>query len=129
MEEFIATWGTAIREVSVGGFAIYALVKVWQRLLSMSDRHRLDSQEKDAAHRLELKEQGDLHRQEMRDQEDRHREVMQNVVSRNMDEHRERNRINTKMVMATAHAFAVNGQKAPDPYPSIDDMGRTDPRD
>lgn len=128
MEEFIATWGTAMREVSLGGFAVYALVNVWKRLLEMANQHRLDSQAKDAGHRDELKERDDRHRQETRELIDKHQHEMAEVVSRNMDEHRERNRVQTKLAMAVAVAFSEHGIATPDPYPDVDEHGRKDPR-
>lgn len=128
MEDFLATWGTTIREVSVGGFAVYALFHVWRRLLEMSNQHRLDSQAKDADHRDELKERDDRHRQETRELIEKHQHEMAEVVSRNMDEHRERNRVQTKLAMAVAVTFSTHSLAVPDPYPDVDEQGRKDPR-
>lgn len=129
MVEFLEAWGGSLREVGLGGFAVYALLNVWKRLLAMSDQHRQDALSSAQAHRDELKERDDRHRQEMREMQEKHQRELADIVSRNMDEHRERNRVQTKMAMAVAHAYARNGGRADDPYPDVDDRGRRDPRD
>ena len=128
MNEFLAEWAETLSQVGLGGFAIYALVNVWNRLIKMSDQHREDTSTRETSHREELKTRDDKHRQEMREQEDRHRDVMQAVVSRNMDEHRDRNRVQTMLGMKVAEAYAKNGKECPNPYPDMDDAGRDDPR-
>ena len=128
MIEFLGEWGEALSQLGLGGFAVYALVNVWNRLIIMTDQHRVDASAREASHRTELKTRDDQHRQEMREQEDRHREVMRDVVSRNMDEHRERNRVQTNLAIGVATAYAINGHEPPNPYPNIDDQGRNDPR-
>lgn len=128
MDEMIKDWAETLSQVGLGGFAVYALVNVWGRLIKMSDQHREDTSRSESAHREELKARDDLHRKEMREQEERHRQAMQDVVNRNMDEHRERNRVQMMLGMSVAEAYAKNGRKAPKPYPDIDEQGRNDPR-
>lgn len=128
MGEFLKEYGEVLSQMGLGGFAVYALVNVWNRLIKMSDQHREDTSARETAHREELKARDDMHRQEMREQEDRHRQTVQDLVQRNMDEHRERNRVQVMLGMTVAEAFALNGSKAPDPYPHIDETGKDDPR-
>jgi hypothetical protein len=128
MTEFMKEWGEVLSQIGLGGFAVYALVNVWNRLIIMSDTHRVDTSSRETAHRDELKERDDIHRKEMREIEDRHRKVIQELVGRNMDEHRERNRVQMLLGMAVAKAYSLNGKKAPDPYPGINEAGKDDPR-
>ena len=128
MGEFISEWGEALSQIGLGGFAVYALVNVWNRLIAMSDQHRLDTSARETAHREELKARDDIHRQEMRELQDKHQEEITNIVIRNMDEHRERNRVQMKLGMAVAKAYALHGEEEPDPYPNINEYGEDDPR-
>jgi ABC-type nickel/cobalt efflux system permease component RcnA len=128
MGEFLKEYGEVLSQVGLGGFAVYALVNVWNRLIAMSDAHRQDTSARETAHREELKSRDDIHRQEMRELQERHDREKSELVSRNMDEHRERNRVQVMLAMSVAAAYAVNGGKAPDPYPDIDETGKSDPR-
>jgi hypothetical protein len=128
MGEFVAEWGEALSQIGLGGFAVYALVNVWNRLIKMSDEHREDTSARETAHRNEIKERDDKHRQEMRELQDKHQDEITNIVIRNMDEHQDRNRVQVLLGMSVARAFALNGLEAPDPFPGVDESGRTDPR-
>lgn len=139
MEELIAQYARLAGEVGLAGAACYALVRVWGRLIEQADIHRKDTAEQDRIHREEIKALESRHREDLIAMEERHRadllqlhrehrENVAEIVSRNMDEHRERNRVQTKMGMATAEAFVANGLRPPDPYPNIDEAGREDPR-
>lgn len=128
MQEWIEAWGPILREVGLGGFAVYALYNVWNRLIAMSDIHRVDSQKKDKEHRSELAELERKHVAEIGKLNEDHRTNVIELVMRNMDEHRDRNRVMVLGWKATAEAFAKNGEEAPDPYPDVDDAGKADPR-
>lgn len=128
MSEFFTEWGEALSQFGLGGFAVYALVNVWNRLIKQADNHRKNTSERESAHREELKSRDDQHRKEMREVQERHSKEMKDLVQRNMDEHRERNRVQVMLGMSVAEAFTKNGQKVPVPYPDVDDSGKDDPR-
>lgn len=128
VNEFLNEWAETLSQIGLGGFAVYALVNVWNRLIKMSDQHREDTSSRETAHRDELKQRDDIHRQEMRETQDKHQKEITSIVIRNMDEHRERNRVQMKLGMAVAEAYAKHAKKTPDPYPDIDEVGRDDPR-
>lgn len=139
MEELISQYARLAGEVGLAGAACYALVRVWRQMIAQSDQHRKDTAGQDQTHREEIKALESRHREDLIQMEQRHREDLKqlhrehrdsvsDIVSRNMDEHRERNRVQTKMGMETARAFALHGIEAPNPYPNVDDAGREDPR-
>lgn len=128
MAEFFKEWWDVLAQAGIGGFACLALWHVWNRLVTLSDKYREMNSEREKAHRAELLERDDVHRQEMKELQERHDREKSEIVARNMDEHRERNRVQTKLAMAVARAYALNGDKAPDPYPDVDGDGRRDPR-
>jgi hypothetical protein len=128
MHEFFEAWGSTLREIGLGGFAVYALLNVWKRLLEMTDIHRVDSQKKDKEHRAELGELERKHVENINKLNAEHRANVMELILRNMDEHRERNRVMVLGWRATAEAFARNDSESPDPYPDVDIMGKDDPR-
>lgn len=128
MAEFLKEWWDVLSQLGLGGFAVYALVHVWNRLIAMSDAHRLDTSARETAHREELKTRDDMHRQELKEMQNRHQQEMSELIQRNMDEHRERNRVQVMLGMTVAEAWALNGRSAPKPYPDVDESGREDPR-
>jgi len=128
MEEIITQYARLAGEVGLAGASCYALVRVWQQMIAQADNHRKDSAAQDSIHREEIKLLEQRHREDLIVLNREHRDHVGEIVSRNMDEHRERNRVQTKMAMEVAEAFALSGQKAQDPYPSIDAQGREDPR-
>ena len=128
MEEMVHQYARLVGEVGLAGAACYALVKVWARMITQSDQHRKDTAEQDKVHREEIKDLEKQHRADLMTLNREHREHVGEIVSRNMDEHRERNRVQTVSLMATAEAFTAHGLKSPNPYPNIDESGREDPR-
>lgn len=139
MGEFMKEWAETLSQIGLGGFAVYALVNVWNRLIKMSDQHRQDNTERDKEHKKEVLEMAKQQREEIASIERKHveelanlnrehRKEVQELVIRNMDEHRDRNRVQVMLGMETAKAFTTNRLESPDPYPDIDESGRDDPR-
>lgn len=139
MEELITQYARLAGELGLAGAACYALVRVWKQMIGRADQHRSDTAEQDRIHRSEIKDLEQRHRDDLIAMEQRHREDLMTlhrehrtevgeIVQRNMDEHRERNRVQVMMGMETARAFTVNGVNPPNPYPQIDEHGREDPR-
>lgn len=106
----------------------YALVRVWQQMIKQADDHRKDSATQDRSHREEVKDLGKQHRDDLTSLNREHRDHVASIIERNMDEHRERNRVVVLGWRETAAAFQANGQKSPHPYPRVDDEGKEDPR-
>lgn len=115
--EFLNEWGETLGKIGAGGAAVVALYYVWNRLISMADQHRLDNAAREKAHRGEIK-----------DLQERHEREKSEIVSRNLDIHAERERVQVRLAMAVASALASVGRQAPDPYPGVDEFGREDPR-
>jgi len=128
MEEMVHQYARLVGEVGLAGAACYALVRVWIQMITQADHHRQDTAAQDKVHREEIKDLEKQHRADLMTLNREHRDHVGEIVGRNMDEHRERNRVQVMMGMVTAEAFTKHGLKFPDPYPNIDESGREDPR-
>ena len=128
MEELITQYARLAGELGLAGAACYALVRVWQQMIAQAEIHRKESGEQNEAHRESTKLLEQRHRDDLLSINREHRDNVSDLVSRNMDEHRERNRVQTRLAMETARAFTSHNLVAPNPYPNIDDSGKEDPR-
>ena len=128
MEDLIVQYGRLVGEIGLAGAACYALVRVWQQMIKQADDHRKDTAEQDKVHRDEIKALEQKHREDLISLNREHRDHVASIVERNMDEHRERNRVQVLGWRETAAAFMANGLHAPNPYPHVDEMGKEDPR-
>lgn len=128
MEEIVHQYARLAGEVGLAGAACYALVRVWNRMIELVDQHRKDAAEQDRIHRDEIKALEQRHREDLMALNREHRDNVNAIIERNMDEHRERNRVMVLGWRETAAAFQSNGQTSPNPYPTVDEMGKEDPR-
>ena len=128
MEEMVHQYARLVGEVGLAGTACYALVRVWIQMITQSDQHRQDTAAQDKVHREEIKDLEKQHRDDLTTLNREHRAHVGEIVGRNMDEHRERNRGQVMMGMEVAQAAIAMGTAIPNPYPNIDEAGREDPR-
>jgi hypothetical protein len=124
MEEVLAQYGRLVGEIGLAGFAILAVKHLWNRLLEQSDIHRRDSLAQGEVHRAELGKIEERHANQMAELNREHRAETQGLVIRNMDEHRERNRVIVMLVQGNTDALTRLGEKLPELYPRIDINGR-----
>ena len=124
MEDAIHQYARLLGEVGLAGAACFALYRVWLRMIEQSDQHRKDTTEQDKVHREEVRVIEQRHREDMISLNREHRDNVTAIVSRNMDEHRERNRVAVLGWRETAAAFAKNGLPSPNPYPHVSEDGK-----
>lgn len=117
-------YGRLVGEVGLAGFAILAVKHLWNRLLEQSDVHRKDAISQGEIHRAELGKIEERHSDQLAELNREHRAEMTELVIRNMDEHRERNRVIVTLVQGNTVALAQVGERMPELYPNIDINGR-----
>lgn len=135
MEEILQQYGRLVGEVGLAGFSIMAVKHLWNRLVEQADKHRADMMDQGEVHRAELAKLEERHAAQLSEVADRHSTLMaelnrehraetRDLVVRNMDEHRERNRVIVTLVQGNTIALARVGEKLPELYPDIDISGK-----
>lgn len=117
-------YGRLVGEVGLAGFAILAVKHLWNRLVEQADKHRQDMMAQAEVHRDELAKLEERHANQLAELNREHRAETRELVIRNMDEHRERNRVIVTLVQGNTIALARVGEKLPELYPDIDISGK-----